>query len=275
MILVVIDLFSRWSELIIIKRITTKTIIQVLEEKWFNKFGTPKSLISDQGRQFISSKFSDFLASNNVKHIMSSSYNPTGNSIVERINHVIGNSLRCLKDIDFKNAVAKTAFALKHSYHQILGTTPYQVVTGTHTFNPLINGRIKHQDLKLRKKIRSTQDLERRNKARVPYSYKRGSLVVVKNHDPAKMEQRWLGPYTLLKVRMKKNYVIVEIDEQPVRVNLKRIRPFQKGVACHVLTCNDTLYACFLLMFVCLFTLFPRFNLSLFILICFCLQYQI
>ncbi|KAF9763132.1 Gag-Pro-Pol polyprotein [Nosema granulosis] len=113
MLLVVTDIYSRWSEIFILTKTTSKQIARILETKWFNTYGKPKSILTDQGRQFTSQNFKTFLSQNGIKHATSSAYNPTGNSIVERINQVIGNALRCYRDISLKDAVKKIVRALR------------------------------------------------------------------------------------------------------------------------------------------------------------------
>lgn len=41
-------------------------------------------MITDQGRQFISSTFKEFIVKHDIKHVLTSPYNPTCNTIVER-----------------------------------------------------------------------------------------------------------------------------------------------------------------------------------------------
>lgn len=53
------------------------------------KIGAPKFFISDQGRQYIAAAFKNNLLKHNIKHICTTPYNPTGNSVSERKNSVI------------------------------------------------------------------------------------------------------------------------------------------------------------------------------------------
>ncbi|KAG0420282.1 Transposon Tf2-8 polyprotein, partial [Dictyocoela roeselum] len=80
-----VDLFSRYTEIVVLWDISTLSICKALD-KILQKMIKPKKILTDQGRQFISSKFEDHLKKLDIQHIMTSPYNPTGNSIVERIN---------------------------------------------------------------------------------------------------------------------------------------------------------------------------------------------
>ena len=47
-------------------------------------YGLPEQVVSDNGPQFSSSEFSNFIRSNGVKHIRSAPYHPSSNGAVER-----------------------------------------------------------------------------------------------------------------------------------------------------------------------------------------------
>ncbi|KAG0440649.1 hypothetical protein DMUE_1579 [Dictyocoela muelleri] len=56
-ILVIVDIFSRYTQIDIITDINSTTICSFFEKTWLNIFEPPVRLISDNGRQFISSNF--------------------------------------------------------------------------------------------------------------------------------------------------------------------------------------------------------------------------
>ncbi|KAG0442482.1 Pro-Pol polyprotein [Dictyocoela muelleri] len=82
-----VDLYSRFTEVEILWDISSNSICNALN-KVLTKMKKPIKILTDQGRQFISSKFKEHLKALNINHFMTSPYNPTGNSIVERINLV-------------------------------------------------------------------------------------------------------------------------------------------------------------------------------------------
>ena len=87
-IVTVIDYFSRFPEVLLTDNITSKSIISWLQCV-FSRFGNPDSIVSDNGPQFVSSEFEDFLRSRNIKHIRSSVYTPQQNGLVESFNRVL------------------------------------------------------------------------------------------------------------------------------------------------------------------------------------------
>ena len=80
--LVVVDSYSKWPEIIQMKSTTTAaTVLQL--RKLFSAYGLPEQLVSDNGPQFSSTEFSEFLSKNGVKHIKSAPYHPSSNGAVE------------------------------------------------------------------------------------------------------------------------------------------------------------------------------------------------
>ncbi|KAL3121927.1 hypothetical protein niasHT_003359 [Heterodera trifolii] len=61
--LVIVDSFSRWPEVFMLRHTSSQYVIEQLQ--WlFDWFGIPKTLVSDNGPQFTSSHFKDFCDSN-------------------------------------------------------------------------------------------------------------------------------------------------------------------------------------------------------------------
>ncbi|KAG0420547.1 hypothetical protein EQH57_0105 [Dictyocoela roeselum] len=93
-ILVVTDMFTRYTEIAIIFDTHAETIVNAIEKIWLSKHPVPLRCITDNGRQFLSAQFKNFIVNKNMEHILCAPNNPTGNSIVERVNKEIGVGLR-------------------------------------------------------------------------------------------------------------------------------------------------------------------------------------
>ena len=83
MFLVVVDAHSRWLE---IERMTSRTSEKTIEvlQKLFARYEIPVKLVSDNGSQFTSEEFQQFLKRNGIKHITSAPYHPATNGLAER-----------------------------------------------------------------------------------------------------------------------------------------------------------------------------------------------
>lgn len=82
---VVVDYFSRFTEVKIMTKTETKDTIDALEEI-FERFGNPLSITCDNGPQFISAGFKEFCDENDIAIISTTPYWPQQNGEVERQN---------------------------------------------------------------------------------------------------------------------------------------------------------------------------------------------
>ena len=79
MIFVATDAHFKWHEVSIMSSTTAGQTINVLREL-FARFRIPQQLVSDNGPQFVSEEFKQFMIANGVKHIRSSPYHPASNN---------------------------------------------------------------------------------------------------------------------------------------------------------------------------------------------------
>ena len=80
--LLVTDAHSKWPEIIEMNSTTTQKTITELR-KLFSAYGLPLQLVSDNGPQFISEDFAQFMKSNGIKHTRCAPYHPASNGAVE------------------------------------------------------------------------------------------------------------------------------------------------------------------------------------------------
>ncbi|XP_046581664.1 uncharacterized protein K02A2.6-like [Haliotis rubra] len=87
-VFVVVDYYSRYFELDVIKNTTAESIVDYLT-RIFTTHGLPLSLKTDNGPQFTSKNFKEYLRHNGVEHKTSTPYWPQANGEVERQNQTI------------------------------------------------------------------------------------------------------------------------------------------------------------------------------------------
>ncbi|KFD62281.1 hypothetical protein M514_14189 [Trichuris suis] len=83
MYLLLVDSFSKWPEICLLERITSESVIDALKTI-FSHHGVPLVLVTDNGRQFVSSEFALFCSSNGIRHMCTAPYMPQSNGQVER-----------------------------------------------------------------------------------------------------------------------------------------------------------------------------------------------
>ena len=62
---------------------TSVATIQSLRNM-FARFGLPEQVVTDNGRNFVSEEFKEFLQKNGIKHTTSAPYHPSTNGLAER-----------------------------------------------------------------------------------------------------------------------------------------------------------------------------------------------
>ena len=92
MLLVITDAHSKWPEIYTMNSTTSQKTISVLREV-FARFRLPRQLVSDNGPQFTSVEFKQFMESNGVKHIRTASYHPASNGAAERLVQTVKQAL--------------------------------------------------------------------------------------------------------------------------------------------------------------------------------------
>eukprot|EP00731_Ephydatia_muelleri_P016133 Em0009g557a len=83
MFFIVVDAHSKWPE--VIPMSTTTSLATVAEvTRLFASYGMPQQLVLDNGPQFTSVEFKEFLRTNGVRHIQIAPYHPSSNGAAER-----------------------------------------------------------------------------------------------------------------------------------------------------------------------------------------------
>lgn len=97
MLLIVVDAYSKWLEVKITNMTTTELTIAILDEL-FARHGIPITLVSDNGPQFTSADFKDFLQNSGVKyHKLTAPYHPVTNEQAERYVQTVKDDLKTMR----------------------------------------------------------------------------------------------------------------------------------------------------------------------------------
>ena len=93
-LIVFVDCFSKYTILVPSSNHTASTVSEALMRHVIPYFGTPRRLLSDRGREFISSIWTKLLRSLGIQQVLTSPYHPEGNAINERSHRTLNNMLR-------------------------------------------------------------------------------------------------------------------------------------------------------------------------------------
>jgi len=134
-ILAILDLFSKYIKLYPLKRATTDTIIKRIVGEYIPTVGIFKKILTDNGTQFTSHKWSRVMAGLNIKSVHTTGYHPESNP-VERTNREIGRLLRtyCHKQhTNWLRWLDNIEFWINNTTHSSTGYTPQYVLFGQDT----------------------------------------------------------------------------------------------------------------------------------------------
>ena len=123
--LLVTDAHSKWPEIIEMNSTTTQKTITELR-KLFSAYGLPLQLVSDNGPQFISEDFAQFMKSNGIKHIRCAPYHPASNGAVERLVQTFKNAMKAAKECgkDLQQALSGFLLTYRTTPHTTTHETP-------------------------------------------------------------------------------------------------------------------------------------------------------
>jgi len=128
-VFVVVDYYSRYFEVRLLKSVTSTKLIHSLEDI-FASHGLPLSLKTDNAQCFVSQEFTNFLLSRDIQHKTSIPLWPQSNGEVERQNRTLLKFLKIThaKGQDLKTELNKFLFAYRMTPHCTTGRSPAELL---------------------------------------------------------------------------------------------------------------------------------------------------
>ena len=131
----VIDIYTRFAITGAITAPTTRNCVCILD-RWFDTYGLPKIIISDNGSQFTSSNLKKLCAAIGIERKCVLPYSPWSNGINERFNGTIVNmvatyiSQHNVQHKYWDTYINKCTFAYNTSIHPTTGFSPFRLMFG-------------------------------------------------------------------------------------------------------------------------------------------------
>lgn len=129
-LLVIVDYYSRFYEVEIMKKTTAQKTIERLKPI-FARFGLPLSIRSDNGPQFQSDEFfKDFCAQNKIEHLFTTPLWPQANGEVERQNKSLLKRLKIAQATgkDWKEEMLKYLVCYRNTPHSTTAVSPAELL---------------------------------------------------------------------------------------------------------------------------------------------------
>ena len=141
-VLVITDVFSKYTMAIPTKDQKAKTVAKVLVNEWFLKLGIPRRIHSDQGRSFENKVIEALCDMYNIRKSKTTPYHPQGNGQCERFNRTMHNLLRCLEDSQkrkWPEHIREMCFVYNSTPHASTGYSPFFLYFGMKPVLPIDN----------------------------------------------------------------------------------------------------------------------------------------
>jgi transposase InsO family protein len=134
-VLLATDYFTKWVEVIPLKKVTLENMIELVKEHIIYRFGIPQTITIDQGTQFTSSEFREFAESMGIRLLNTSPYYAQANGQAEASNKIMIKIIQ--KKIDQKprwwhSVLNEALWAYRMAPHGATKSSPYELVYGHH-----------------------------------------------------------------------------------------------------------------------------------------------
>lgn len=255
-IIVVSDYFTKWAEAYAVKDHTALTVADKLCTEFFSRFGIPKQLHSDRGREFESELFGLVCEKLGIEKTRTTPYRPQSDGLVERLNRTLIQMLAMyvndnLNDWDDHLPYILTAY--RSTPHVSTGCSPNLLMLGREINLPLdvmVEGPVGGAEVCchnlyvdwLQQTMREAFGLARENlgvaAARQKNYFDRGLKArryeigeyVWRWYPPAlgnKLGMGWSGPYKVVRKLSEVTYEIQKTPQhRPVTVHVDHIKPY-------------------------------------------------
>ncbi|KAL9976654.1 hypothetical protein ACROYT_G013977 [Oculina patagonica] len=127
MFFVVADAYSKWLEVHRMRSTTSTATVEKLREM-FATHGLPATLVSDNGSNFTSSEFQEFMKKNGIKHIKVSPYHPASNGLAERAVQIFKEGYEKMEEGSVQTKLSRFLLSYRTTPHSTTGVSPAELL---------------------------------------------------------------------------------------------------------------------------------------------------
>ena len=219
-IVTIMDVYSRYLIAIPVRNHRASTVSRCLYESVVAYFGTPRSILSDQGTEFTSVVWESLTQMLGAKIKLTAPYYPQGNSVIERSHRTLNNMLRTMllekKRREWSSLIPSIMLYMNSMVQERTGVSAGEILFGRSpnlpsdiSFTPVTSlsddreGYVKQlkQDLQdIRQKLSRVLG-QNVNQSENPFSVGEKVIVAVLPHERTdKLMAKWKGPFTVTKI---------------------------------------------------------------------------
>ena len=205
---VIIDHCTRYTWTLATKFNTTSAAISAIQQV-ITTFQAPKILLMDNGKNFISKEFKNFVRSHGTIIKYTSTYTPQTNGTCERVNQTLKKGLQMAQlenpKLLWSTFLPQVTDNYNSTVHDVTGFTPKFLLLGITTDPTLKNFSLSQAREESARRTRSRQELNKKSfdKHHTFIAFKPGDKVLWKvpdtHPDKHKLSPKYIGPYTIIK----------------------------------------------------------------------------
>ena len=221
-ILTIQDNFSKYCVLVPVRQATAEEVTRALTEKLICYFGSPVTLISDQGPDFMNRRLEEFALILKINKFSTTAYHPQSNGGIERMHHTLNEYLKFYlkKSTDWDSLLLLAQHAYNTTVHEGSGYTPHEIVFGLSARTPSSFPPREHlltyneymadaaQSFTQLRTLAAMNLKQSKYKSKFYYDqrqnirhFREGEMVyVLKKHKHGKTDQEYMGPCEILDV---------------------------------------------------------------------------
>lgn len=245
-ILLIVDSFSKWTEAFPLATQEAKDIAEILYNEIFTRYGAPRTIVSDRGKNFMSKLVNALCEMFEVKRHHTSSYHPQTNATCERRNSTLIQTMRAYVSKDQMNwplLLPSIMMAFRAVPCESTGYSPHELLFGRKMHLPIDTNLIPKTSLgqnvqqyfeQLIERLRIAQEIARSNMtkqqdkskarhdlhAKTP-TFKLGDKVMLKHEKvekglSPKFVVKWIGPYEIIQIGPNYTYKLKNLQNDKI-----------------------------------------------------------
>lgn len=215
--LILVDAYSKWVEVRHMTSTSAGPTVDALREI-FATHGVPDVIVSDNGGQFRSSEYQEFLERNLIRRVPIAPRRPSGNGQAERTVQTVKDSLRRIVHGSWRKRLARFLLQQHCTPSLVTGFSPAELLMGRRLRTVLDK---LHPDLTAERKFKQEQDACKSNEFRSTRSFDVKDPVFVRNYGKG---LKW-SPATIVKPTGPVSYKALTTDGDIVRRHVDQMLP--------------------------------------------------
>jgi len=221
-ILAMIDHWSKYIILTAIKRQDEQSVAETILKKWILKFGAPKEIHADCGKNFESQRIKELMEKFGIQLIFSSPYHHNTNGMVERqfrtIREYIHASTKERGETSWADILPEVEFALNATRQKTIGKSPTEMLFGR---------KIDRQ--KWYSRDGSSTEARREVEGTITQrAFQLGDKVLVKKEIRNKSDDKYDGPFKVVEKIHERSYRLEDSNKKQIIRNVEKLKIFKE-----------------------------------------------